>query len=1169
MEAQDDNNNVDVNYTGSKTVTWTWNNANNAPLGTVAVRPVAAVTFTNGVFTPSASQFKLFFAGTGQTTTLRAVEGTKDTTSGAIATVVNGPRFRYKLTASTAQTAGTAFGGTVTAYDAWDNVDTVTANGATNLTFAFATTTNTSSRNGSGNGLSALVPGSAPYTFTSGVASTGNIFTLYNTFNAGTTLNITADATALNAYGTAVGSFVISPAATADYIVVHNTAAANTPWSPEFTTTTITADQTLTLYAHSYDMYGNPKGLLASAWAGTGVALSNVSPTAASTSTVFTPVTNGTGGVTATAASTTPTDSTGVITVDPGALSYFVVSAPGTATAGADLPITVTAKDADGNTKLNFTGSQAITWSYNGTATASSAPSPVSPVIGPGSVTFTAGVYTSTANQFVLYNAADTNVTVRATQGTPTGISGNIATVSAGPLFRYRLSGVTTTQVAGTAFGGTVSAFDQWNNPKNVASNPNLTFTWTGTTATSSRNGSGNALNALPATAQTINFAGGSTASTGNIFELRKNSVSDTNARLNITGSSDSVTAFTEAQIGPFTINPAATADYIVVHNTAAANTPWSAEFTTTTITADQTLTLYAHSYDMYGNPKGLLASAWAGSGVALSNVSPTAASTSTVFTPVTNGTGDVTATAAATTPTDATGVITVDPGALASFVVSAPGSATAGADLPITVTAKDADGNTKLNFTGSQAITWTYGGTATNAPLGTAPVIGPGSVTFTAGVYTSTANQFVLYNAANTNVTLRATQGTPTGISGNIATVAAGTPTALTVPTISATTVTAGDLITATLNLKDAWGNFTSGNTACTVAASGWASSPGHSGAPATAPVYPGAISASGTGVYTISSNLRLYNAASTNLVFTASGGQCSTPVTVNQAMTVNPVTATVDHIWLNDVNSIPGSHLATKSYASSATPSGSLFAFAWDAYGNNINSTTYVCPTWSYSDGNGRGMSGFTLPGSTHQGSLSSTTWHIEGNMKCTAGAVDSSVTAVFAQISKTATYGCGGWACNAGAVERTCNVNNATGYDIASVSYGFSGTGSSSGCTGGLLTGNNCNATVTGTVGQAIGTATATITASNTTNSIFPSRTFTDATVAPSCTQSLTPSTQSAWSCDDTLKKGVFVARATNTNGAVSATFAATTFSVDPGNMVVTSDVCDSAGAALGWI
>ena len=115
--------------------------------------------------------------------------------------------------------------------------------------------------------------------------------------------------------------------------------------------------------------------------------------------------------------------------------------------------------------------------------------------------------------------------------------------------------------------------------------------------------------------------------------------------------------------------------------------------------------------------------------------------------------------------PSSAAAPVTVSSGALARFVVSAPGTATAGTSFSVTLTAQDAPGTPSSRYTGSQTISFSG---PSNSPDGTAPAY-PGSVSFSTGVGTASVT---LYDAQST--TLTAAQGGASGTSGSI-TVAAG----------------------------------------------------------------------------------------------------------------------------------------------------------------------------------------------------------------------------------------------------------------------------------------------------------------------------------------------------------------------------------------------------------
>jgi hypothetical protein len=107
------------------------------------------------------------------------------------------------------------------------------------------------------------------------------------------------------------------------------------------------------------------------------------------------------------------------------------------------------------------------------------------------------------------------------------------------------------------------------------------------------------------------------------------------------------------------------------------------------------------------------------------------------------------------TSKSGTSGNFTVNPGSAYRFNVPTPGTQTAGAPFPETLTALDMWGNTATGFAGSQSVT--FGGPS-NSPNGTQPS-SPSSVGFTAGVGTAS---ITLFDAQTT--TLSATQGSITG---------------------------------------------------------------------------------------------------------------------------------------------------------------------------------------------------------------------------------------------------------------------------------------------------------------------------------------------------------------------------------------------------------------------
>ncbi|MGA8717482.1 MAG: hypothetical protein WB557_05715, partial [Solirubrobacteraceae bacterium] len=253
-----------------------------------------------------------------------------------------------------------------------------------------------------------------------------------------------------------------------------------------------------------------------------------------------------------------------------------------------------------------------------------------------------------------------------------------------------------------------------------------------------------------------------------------------------------------------------------------------------------------------------------------------------------------------------ATGV-TVSSGALARFIVSAPGSATAGASVSVTLTAQDSAGNTVVAYAGSQAINFSG---PSNSPGGTAPAY-PGSVSFSAGVGTASVT---LYDAQST--TLTAAQGGASGTSGSI-TVGAGANHQIAASATS--TETAGTAFSVTLTAQDAWGN-TPGTLAGTksLSFSGPASSPNGS-----APVYP-ATARFSSGHATASVTLK--DAQTTTI--TASDTTDGFAGVASGAIVVGPATASSFRV------ATPASPTAGVAFSEAIT--------ALDAFGNTATSYT-----------------------------------------------------------------------------------------------------------------------------------------------------------------------------------------------------------------------------------
>jgi hypothetical protein len=154
-----------------------------------------------------------------------------------------------------------------------------------------------------------------------------------------------------------------------------------------------------------------------------------------------------------TSASTTATiNAAGTITATFAYLDHFTVTAAGggsigTQTAGTAFSITITAKDASGNTVTGYTG----------TATLSDLSGTISPTSTTGG--FTAGVWTGS----VTITKTWTNDVITATGSGKTGQS-NQFNVNPGALDHFSFSTISSPQRTGVAFTVTITAQDQYGN---------------------------------------------------------------------------------------------------------------------------------------------------------------------------------------------------------------------------------------------------------------------------------------------------------------------------------------------------------------------------------------------------------------------------------------------------------------------------------------------------------------------------------------------------------------------------------------------------------------------------------------------------------------------------------------------------------------------------------
>lgn len=142
---------------------------------------------------------------------------------------------------------------------------------------------------------------------------------------------------------------------------------------------------------------------------------------------------------------------------------------------------------------------------------------------------------------------------------------------------------------------------------------------------------------------------------------------------------------------------------------------------------------------------------------------------------------------------------ITVNPGVVASFSMSLPSASTAGTAFSVTVTAKDASGNTLSNYQGTVHFT----STDSQAVL-------PADYTFTAADAGSHTFTFTLKTAGSKSIAVTDTTAAVTKSSSSTVAPAAFSQFAFTPPA----TVTTGSNFSLKLTAKDAYGNTVTGYT-------------------------------------------------------------------------------------------------------------------------------------------------------------------------------------------------------------------------------------------------------------------------------------------------------------------------------------------------------------------
>ncbi len=517
------------------------------------------------------------------------------------------------------------------------------------------------------------------------------------------------------------------------------------------------------------------------------------------------------------------------------ASSLGLTAASVTPTAGETDNLTVTAKDAYGNTVTSYTGSHNVTFgganaigAFNPTVTSSSG---TATNFGASTaITFTNGVATVSGSNngvMTLYKAEAAKVTV--TDGSIGNGAGLTVTVSPLAAASLSLTAASITPTVGVADNLTTTAKDTYGN---------TATTYTGS-HTLTFEGASNGPNGNPPTV---------TSSTGTVTSFgTATAITFTNGVATVAAGNNGVMKLYKAEAALITVSDGSINNGSGLSVTAAAGAAASFSLTaaSTTVNAGEADSLTTTALDAYGNTAttytGSHSLTFGGASNSPNGNHPTVTSSAGTATNFASGTAITFTNGVATTSGATNGVMTLY-NAEAAKVTVAAGAVTNGAGLSITVsplasaalgltaasvtpaagatdnltiTAKDTYGNTTPSYTGSHNLT--FGGanaigsftpTVTNSS-GIATNLGAStSITFTNGVATvSGANNGVmtLYKAEAAKVTV--TDGSISNGAGLTVTVspAAATSLALTAVTVAPVVGVADNL---TITAKDAFGN-------------------------------------------------------------------------------------------------------------------------------------------------------------------------------------------------------------------------------------------------------------------------------------------------------------------------------------------------------------------------
>ena len=452
------------------------------------------------------------------------------------------------------------------------------------------------------------------------------------------------------------------------------------------------------------------------------------------------------------------------------AASFSAVESTNTPSAGSSFDITVTALDQYGNVATSYVGAQTITASSVATPSNSND----APVYPSGTTTFTDGIGTISVT---LFNADEAPVTIDVAD-TANSLTGTTGSIDVQPISAASFSAIETNSspTAGQVFDINITALDQYGNTATSYDGP---YTITASSAaTDSRFGDSPV------------YPSGTTTFTQGLGTVSITLYNADEAPMTIDVTDSSISGTTNS------IDVQADSLGVRVIRVEDSANGTGNDIGGMVITTDNDSEMfYAIGRDSYGNYVEDTSASWTIVGNPIGNLNPSSGSSSTTLEATTPGAGQVKADDGSG-HFDSTGLIIVNPGNLATLSATGqPDTIKSGVAFtdPIIVTARDADSNVKVDYTGTINFT-SSDSTAILSANYTFTSGDPGDDggihSFAGAEFTlkTTGDQTISITDGSASYTTPNIQVTPSGPSGGSTTY---TPSAVTPPTTPSYTYT------------------------------------------------------------------------------------------------------------------------------------------------------------------------------------------------------------------------------------------------------------------------------------------------------------------------------------------------------------------------------------------